>query len=203
MKMGFFMSCRIAMGNRYFPLKRRDFLKNLIGASILFGIPPWALTGCLSEKKYTIIEYPDPSLRSIAKKIQRVNPEILLIHKRIISLLRKKALTGLVSKSSMPKGMAAPQIGVSKRLIVCGIHGRVVSMINPEIIDKSGTYSSLEGCLSLPHHPKKKVLRSGYVRIKYSSVENKKQTLEAKDRYAAVIEHEIDHLNGRLYIDLI
>ena len=97
--------------------------------------------------------------------------------------------------------MAAPQVGIQKRLIACGLHGELKILINPEILEKKGSYLNSEHCLSLPRHQRKMVKRSQYVKLKYKNLQNTDKTLVAKNSTAALLEHEVDHLNGILYID--
>jgi peptide deformylase len=97
--------------------------------------------------------------------------------------------------------LAAPQIGIQKRMIVCGLSGEIKILINPQIVEKKGTYANNEYCLSLPQHDRKMITSSQYVRVKYRSLENTEKIIGAQNRSAALLEHEIDHLNGVLYID--
>ena len=97
--------------------------------------------------------------------------------------------------------MAAPQVGIQKRLIVCGLQGEIKILINPEIVEKRGTITNSEYCLSLPQYERKLIARSQIVRVKYQTLENKEKIISAQSSYAALLEHEIDHLNGVLYID--
>jgi hypothetical protein len=63
-------------------------------------------------------------------------------------------------KGSLYKGLAAPQIGIQKRLIVCGLYGEIKILINPEILEQSGTFSNREYCMSLPRYDRKTIKRS-------------------------------------------
>jgi len=92
-------------------------------------------------------------------------------------------------------------VGISKRLIVCGIYGEIKVLINPEIIEKRGTYSGYENCLSLPDYDRKKIKRPGFIKVKYCGLDDKEHVQAAAKGYAALLSHEIDHLNGTLYID--
>ena len=105
------------------------------------------------------------------------------------------------AKYGAGRAVAAPQIGVQKRIIVCGLRGAIKTLINPEIVDKRGMYANSEYCLSLPQYERKIISRSQYVRVKYKTLENKEKIISAQNSYAALLEHEIDHLKGVLYID--
>ena len=104
-------------------------------------------------------------------------------------------------KASLPRGLSAPQIGVSKRLTVCGLLGELKTIVNPAIVERSGSYQNREYCLSLPNHPIRTIQRSEYIRIQYLDLHSRPQTLDAARSSAGLLEHEIDHLNGILYID--
>jgi peptide deformylase len=97
--------------------------------------------------------------------------------------------------------MAAPQLGVSKRMIACGIYGELKILINPVIIEKSGVFAGYENCLSLPDHERMIILRPDFVKVVYKGLDNREEVLTAAKGYAAILAHEIDHLNGILYID--
>jgi len=143
-----------------------------------------------------IVEPSSPTLRRVANLVGQVDYSIVSLSNRMVSTLQYLAMIDFFSKGSLPIGLAAPQVGVSKRLFVCGIHGEIKVMVNPEIIKRKGTYFSHEGCLSLQGTEKRTLKRSAYVKIKYQDLENKERILVARNRHAALIEHEIDHLNG-------
>ena len=109
----------------------------------------------------------------------------------------------IFSKVSIPRGLAAPQVGVSKRLVVCGLHGDLKVMINPRILEKRGTYESSEGCLSLRTGKVNQVNRPAYIKFQYTDLDNRERILEVRNRDAALIEHEIDHLDGVLNVDYL
>ena len=119
----------------------------------------------------------------------------------MIAILRYKAPLEFFTKGSLYKGLAAPQVGIQKRLIVCGLHGEIKILINPEILEQSGTYSNSEYCLSLPQYDRKTIKRSQNVTVNYKTLENTEKILIAKNSSAAMLQHEIDHLDGVLYID--
>ncbi len=97
-------------------------------------------------------------------------------------------------------GLAAPQIGILKRIVVVEVNGLYLEMINPEIISQKGNQCDVEGCLSVPN-------RSGYVnRPKLVAVRaydryGKEYAITGTDLLAICLCHEIDHLDGILYID--
>jgi peptide deformylase len=102
-------------------------------------------------------------------------------------------------------GLAAPQVGVSKRLIVLDCSGRdeepqLIAAINPEIISAQGESFEEEGCLSVPGYYCK-VKRNEEVTVCYLDLDGVKQTLSADGLLAVAFQHEIDHLNGILFVD--
>ena len=181
---------------------RRKFLKSaitgLIGTSGIFAF----VKGY--EKIYDrgdIVEYPSRILRSVSQSIDVIDESITALASSMISILRYKAPFEFLFKGSLYKGLAAPQVGIQKRLIVCGLQGEIKILINPEIVEKSSTYSNSEYCLSLPKHHRKTITRSQNVTVTYRTLENSEKILVAKNSSAALLQHEIDHLNGVLYID--
>ena len=98
-------------------------------------------------------------------------------------------------------GLAAPQVGVLRRIVVIEVEeGDVLELINPEIIEASGSVSGVEGCLSVPGR-QGVVKRPSYVRVRALDRNGVMQTYEGTDLLARCFCHEIDHLDGHLYID--
>ena len=102
-------------------------------------------------------------------------------------------------------GLAAPQVGVSERIIVYlkqdyeGVF-EPKYMINPEIVESQGEYSLIEGCLSLPN-VKKEVKRKNKISVRYQDIKGRIRKEELSELNAIVIQHEIDHLDGKLMTD--
>jgi peptide deformylase len=181
---------------------RRKFLKSaiagLIGTSGTFAFARGY------QKIYNIediVEYPSPILRYFSQSIDFIDDSIIALANSMISILRYRAPFEFLFKGSLYKGLAAPQIGIQKRLIICGLHGEIKILINPEIVEQSGTYSNSEYCLSLPRQHRKTITRSQNVTVTYRTFGNTEKILVAKNSSAALLQHEIDHLNGILYID--
>ena len=82
-----------------------------------------------------------------------------------------------------------------------GIYGKIKVIINPELIKKRGDFYGYENCLSMPNHSSKIIQRPGFIRVRYTGLDNRQKELSAAKSYAALLAHEIDHLNGTLYID--
>lgn len=142
--------------------------------------------------------FPDEVLR-------RKNEPVTEIDESIITLLNDMVETMHDAKGV---GLAAPQVGVNKRIIVVDTTAgdypsSLYKMINPEILQLSGDPNiSEEGCLSIPGEYETVVRPSNAV-VKYLTPEGEEKILEAEGFLAKAIQHEIDHLNGVLFIDRI
>ena len=97
-------------------------------------------------------------------------------------------------------GLAAPQIGVSQRIIVLDDGNGLLELINPEITHKEGSQIGLEGCLSVPGYYGD-VERFDKITVKAIDKHNKKVTIKAEGFLARILQHEIDHLDGHLFIE--
>ena len=98
-------------------------------------------------------------------------------------------------------GLAAPQIGVSLRVAVIEIPGdETIVLVNPEVVKRSGEMEVTEGCLSVPGY-RGDIKRSGKVTVKALGRNGKEFRIKGEGLLAEALEHEIDHLNGTLYID--
>jgi len=97
-------------------------------------------------------------------------------------------------------GLAAPQVGISESMIVADIGQGLYKLINPRIVKRSGRQAIEEGCLSVPGVCIK-VGRAKKITVEAQNEESKPVAIEAEDLLACVIQHEIDHLNGKLIVD--
>ena len=147
------------------------------------------------SKRKIIIE-PDPILREKSKTLEKVNDELRALLDDMLETMY--AAPGI--------GLAANQIGVLKRLIVIDINRdnekrNPIFLINPEIISSSKKTSIYEeGCLSLPGHYAE-IERPAECNIKFVDYNGKEKELNAKGLLSTCIQHEIDHLNGILFVD--
>ncbi len=134
---------------------------------------------------------PDPILRQKSKRVRSIDGSI---HKLINNMLETmRAAPGV--------GLAAPQIGVPLRIIVIGIPEKEdIVLINPEIVRKKGERLINEGCLSVPGYIGE-LKRAISVTAKGRDQSGKDIRIKADELLAQALEHEIDHLNGVLYID--
>ena len=99
-------------------------------------------------------------------------------------------------------GLAGPQVGVLKRVVVIDIGDGPLCMINPELIEYSGTQSGDEGCLSVPGKAGV-VTRPNYIKARYNDIDMNECVIEAEELMARAICHEIDHLDGHMYTELV
>lgn len=99
-------------------------------------------------------------------------------------------------------GLAAPQVGVLKRVVVVDIGHGPITMINPEVISEEGEKLDDEGCLSIPGKSGK-VLRPKKVRVKFTDIDGEEKEMEGENLLARAFCHEIDHLDGVLYTDKV
>lgn len=137
--------------------------------------------------------FPDPILREKAKRVRSMDS---FIHKLIGNMIETMHSAGGV-------GLAAPQIGNLLRVIVIGIPGEEdIVLINPEIVQRTGERLVEEGCLSIPGYFGQ-IKRSTSIKVKGRNQNGKEIRIKADELLAQALEHEIDHLNGRLYIDYL
>ena len=134
---------------------------------------------------------PDPVLRQKAKRVTKIDGSIRKLIDNMIDTMR--AASGA--------GLAAPQIGVSLRIAVIELpEEEVITLINPQVIKRTGERILEEGCLSVPGY-RGEIKRSVTVKVKAQDRQGKEFRLKGEELLAQALEHEIDHLNGVLYID--
>ncbi|HIU64046.1 MAG TPA: peptide deformylase [Candidatus Avacidaminococcus intestinavium] len=132
----------------------------------------------------------DPVLRQIAEPVKKID-------KKTKNLLNDMALTMYAANGV---GLAAPQVGKLTRVIVIDIGEGLLEMINPEIIAKEGSCTHIEGCLSVPDFDGE-VERAEKVKVKFLDRTGKSVILPAEGLLAIAAQHEIDHLDGILFVD--
>ena len=180
---------------------RRHFIK-LAVAALLGGAGIYAfLNNYRKNHVLDIVAYPDPALRRVSTPVERIDNGVIALATSMIDTLRYKAPVEFFLHASLYKGLSAHQVGIAKRLIVCGLNGETRAIVNPEILERRGTYDSQEYCMLLPCHRRRTIKRSGYLRVRCRGLDSRENSLEAIGSAAALLEHEIDHLNGVLYID--
>ena len=99
-------------------------------------------------------------------------------------------------------GLAAPQVGILKRIVVIDVGEGPIVMINPKILETSGSQRGSEGCLSVPGK-NGTVTRPMYVKAEFFGEDMEKYIIEGEELLARAICHELDHLDGKLYVDLV
>ncbi len=135
--------------------------------------------------------YPDPVLREKAEPVKEITDEIRALADEMVETLTLR----------VGYGLAAPQVGILKRLIVVDVDDELYVLANPEIVWLSEErVLGVEGCLSLPGI-EAEVERARRVRVRGLTMDGKPLTVEAEDMLARVFQHEVDHLDGVLFID--
>ena len=135
----------------------------------------------------------DEVLRKRAKEVKLFNQKLAVLVEDMVDTMYE----------SNGVGLAAPQVGVLKRVFVIDVGDGVEVFINPEIIEISEeTQKDVEGCLSIPGE-RGYVIRPQRVKVRTLTLEGKERLVEAEGLFARVICHENDHLNGQLYIDIM
>jgi peptide deformylase len=135
----------------------------------------------------------NPILRQKAKRVNHISQSILNLIDDMIETMHH----------ANGAGLAAPQIGKPYRIIVVGMPDEEpFVLINPDYVKTSGPYEVEEGCLSYPGH-KGKIKRFTSVTVKGRDRKGKEIRIKANDLLAQILQHEIDHLNGTLYIDRV
>jgi peptide deformylase len=140
-----------------------------------------------------IREIGDPVLRTKAKEVEEVTDKT----RRLLNDMAETMY------DAPGVGLAAPQIGISKRIVVIDVGSGLFELINPEIIESSAkTYIDNEGCLSIPGKTAK-VERAYKVKVKALDRDGKEIIVEGKGLLARALQHEIDHLDGKLFVDYL
>ena len=140
---------------------------------------------------YKILSNGNAILRAKAAPVKKINSGVLRLLDNMCDTMY--ANDGL--------GLAAPQIGVSKRIIVVDVNDHLLELINPEIIDKQGEQIKVEGCLSVPDMMGP-VKRAYKIIVKGWDRKGEEIEIEAEEMMARALQHEIDHLDGILFIDI-
>jgi len=136
---------------------------------------------------------PDPVLRRKAKRVTSIDSSIQRLIDDMIETMRAAAGVGL----------AAPQVGVSLRIAVIEIpDGDLITLINPEIVKRDGERGLIEACLSFPGYHGE-VKRSEWVKVKAQDRQGRPIRIKGEELLAQALEHELDHLNGVVYVDRV
>ena len=141
------------------------------------------------------------------RKIREIGDEVLTKPCKEVTkiTLRTKVLINDMLDTmyeALGGGVAAPQVGVLKRIVVIDVGEGPIVLINPEIIETSGEQSGEEGCLSVPGKSGL-VTRPDYVKVRALNEDMEEIELEGEGLLARAFCHEIDHLDGKMYVDLV
>jgi len=136
--------------------------------------------------------YGSPLLKNKCKEVEEVSPQIKQLLDQMLKLMRKE--NGL--------GLAGNQAGLNLALVVIETPEKVYKLINPKIKKRKGSIAFDEGCLSFPDIGLS-IKRAKEVWVEFLDEQGKAQTLKADDLLAVILQHEIDHINGVVFIDRI
>ena len=142
-----------------------------------------------------ILEYPDPRLRIRAEPVTKVDADIRRLVEDLFETMY--AAPGI--------GLAATQVNVHKRVLVCDVSAdrtEPLCLINPEILSSEGKTNSEEGCLSVPEFYDY-IDRAAKIKVRALDRDGKPFELEAEGLLAVCIQHEMDHLEGKLFVDYL
>lgn len=150
----------------------------------------------------TIRVYPDPVLKQAAETIEKIDEEVVAVLQDLIDTM---------VEAGHSVGVAAPQIGVLRRVAVVDVsrsklgkdnnHG-LLEMVNPQIMEKSGSRVMREGCMSVPDYTGN-VTRAEQIVVEFIDRDGRLRVIEASGFEAVAIQHELDHLDGLLFLDRV
>lgn len=139
-----------------------------------------------------ILKEEDPTLRKVSRKVDVITPRIQILLDDMIATMHKAGGVGL----------AAPQVGVLRRIVVVEVEpGEIYELINPVIVESSGSQTGHEGCLSLPGQWGI-CTRANEVTVEATNRKGERYRVSGTELLARAFQHEIDHLDGILYPDV-
>ncbi|MBR2823320.1 MAG: peptide deformylase [Clostridia bacterium] len=142
-----------------------------------------------------IVTIGDEALRKVCRKQEKFDLRLAILLKDMADTMYKAEGVGL----------AAPQVGILRRVAVVDVtedHSGLKEMVNPEILERRGTQTGREGCLSVPER-QGVVTRPEKIKVRFQDRHGKFWTLETEGFEARAVCHEIDHLDGVLYVDIM
>jgi peptide deformylase len=151
----------------------------------------------VAGKIHEVVKYPDPVLAKRGEEVTVFDAELKqLVEEMFESMYAAQGI-----------GLAAPQIAISKRIAIVDLSFKKnakdrIALINPQIIEATGKQLEEEGCLSLPEI-REKVTRAEHVKVRAQDVRGEWFEVEGEELLARALQHEIDHLDGVLFIDRI
>lgn len=143
----------------------------------------------------SILEFPDPRLRKTASPISTIDDDLRTLIDDMFETMY--AAPGI--------GLAATQVNVHKRLLIADVSADQIephAFINPEIIEKDGEIVTEEGCLSVPGYYEE-VQRAEHIRVRFENRDGEQVEMEAEGLLAVCVQHEVDHLDGKLFVDYL
>jgi len=150
----------------------------------------------------TILVYPDPILKQVSAQVEAVDAKVVAIIQDLVDTM---------IEAGHSVGVAAPQIGELCRVVVVDVsksklgkdnnHG-LLEMVNPTILEKSGSKTMREGCMSVPDYTGN-VTRAEHIVVEFTDRSDQLRVIEASGFEAVAIQHEIDHLDGLLFLDRV
>ncbi|MEI7603677.1 MAG: peptide deformylase [bacterium] len=157
-----------------------------------------------NSKKLKILQMTHPSLRNVSDDIKEYDKTLNDLAKSLTKLMKDPFNDGVETV-----GISAAQVGINVKLCICKVpgSGKNIAMVNPVVLDLSDDINKeLEGCVSVGIGPNQLfayVPRPRTVKIKYFDLKGQEAFLEAKDLMSHIVQHEIDHMYGKLFIDYI
>lgn len=140
-----------------------------------------------------ILRFPDPRLKKVAARVEKVDDAIRRLAKDMAQTMYEAPGIGL----------AATQVDVHKRVIVIDVseaRDQLLVLVNPELVESEGLQAGEEGCLSVPGIYDK-VERAERVVVRYLDLDGKERTIEADGLLAVCLQHEMDHLQGKVFVE--
>jgi len=149
----------------------------------------------MSQEELSLTIIGNPVLRQRAREIETFDPELEALAERMFEVMYEEEGVGL----------AAPQVGVGRRIAVLDVpleegNNWVGVMINPRIVETRGIQKGQEGCLSIPGL-REDVSRADWLRVEAQDLKGETFTLECTELLSRAVQHEVDHLDGILYVD--
>lgn len=148
-----------------------------------------------------ILIWPDPRLLTVSAPVSEVNEEIKTLVRDMLETMYDADGVGL----------AAPQVGVHQRVVVVDIYGvdrdrpsgeKPLVLVNPEFLERDGELEWEEGCLSVPGETGR-ITRASHVKMRFLNLDGEVEELEAEGLKAVALQHECDHLDGKLFVDYV
>jgi peptide deformylase len=146
----------------------------------------------VTDEDHPVVKIPAPVLRDVSDPIERISKRHVKLAENMVRIM----------KEANGVGIAAPQVGVKERIVVIAPERKPIVLVNPKIVERSGTQVGEEGCLSIPGLYGD-VERSEMVVVEAYDIKGRAFTYELEGYGATIVQHEVDHLDGVLFIDKV